>query len=315
MSHFTVLVVTDEPGKEAIAEILQPYHEFECTGTDDEYVQDLDITEEAGQEYDTHNCLRLVDHEGTLHTPYSDRFFREPTAEEKEADRFRDKVRFVPEGWTEKRMLTKELKSFRDFCTDYYGIKFIVEGDEPDLDSNERHKYGYGIVNSAGEVLKVINRTNPNKKWDWWELGGRWTGDLISRGPSLTGKPGLMTDPAKPGTCDQCHIGDLDLEAMKAKNQEERNQWWKEAEGLKPEERDWRFGIKPEMTEEEYVNNCSALQTFAILDETGWHEKGEMGWWGCVSNEKDDWPQLFQAYLAEIMKKPEKYIAIVDCHI
>jgi hypothetical protein len=105
------------------------------------------------------------------------------------------------------------------------------------------------------------------------------------------------------------------LEAMRTKNKAERSQWWKEAQPLDPKERDWRFGIKPDMTEQEYVNNCPALQTFAVLDETGWHEKGEMGWWGCVSNEKDDWPKIFQAYLAEILKKPEKYIAIVDCHI
>lgn len=35
MSHFTVLVIG--PNYE---EQLAPYHEFECTGCDDEYVQD-----------------------------------------------------------------------------------------------------------------------------------------------------------------------------------------------------------------------------------------------------------------------------------
>ncbi len=42
MSHFAVLVADKDP--EAL---LAPFHEFECTGQDDEYVKDIDITESA----------------------------------------------------------------------------------------------------------------------------------------------------------------------------------------------------------------------------------------------------------------------------
>ena len=42
MSHFTVMVITDEKPDEAkLSAILMPYHEFECTGYDNEYVQDI----------------------------------------------------------------------------------------------------------------------------------------------------------------------------------------------------------------------------------------------------------------------------------
>jgi hypothetical protein len=47
MSHFPVLVIGEDP-----VELLQPYHEFECTGTDDEYVQEIDETEEYRESYD-----------------------------------------------------------------------------------------------------------------------------------------------------------------------------------------------------------------------------------------------------------------------
>ncbi len=40
MSHFTVLVIGDNPEEQ-----LAPYHEFECTGLDDQYVMDLDETQ------------------------------------------------------------------------------------------------------------------------------------------------------------------------------------------------------------------------------------------------------------------------------
>jgi hypothetical protein len=46
VSHFTVLVVTKErPDDETLREVLQPYHEFECTGIDDKYVQEIDDTQ------------------------------------------------------------------------------------------------------------------------------------------------------------------------------------------------------------------------------------------------------------------------------
>ena len=42
MSHFVVMVIGEDPEAE-----LAPFHEFECTGLDDQYVQDVDITEEV----------------------------------------------------------------------------------------------------------------------------------------------------------------------------------------------------------------------------------------------------------------------------
>ena len=41
MSHLLVLVVGDD-----IERQLQPYHDFDCTGTNDEHVQCIDITAE-----------------------------------------------------------------------------------------------------------------------------------------------------------------------------------------------------------------------------------------------------------------------------
>ena len=41
MTHFTVLVVGDN-----VEEQLLPYHEFECTGLDNQYVQDIDVTDD-----------------------------------------------------------------------------------------------------------------------------------------------------------------------------------------------------------------------------------------------------------------------------
>lgn len=42
MSHFAVLVVGNDIGKQ-----LQPFHEFECNGINDEYVEDNEVTDKV----------------------------------------------------------------------------------------------------------------------------------------------------------------------------------------------------------------------------------------------------------------------------
>jgi hypothetical protein len=55
------------------------------------------------------------------------------------------------------------------------------------------------------------------------------------------------------------------------------------------------------------------LIPFAIVTPDGkWHEKGSMGWWGIVVDEKDTWKEE----ALEILKKYRDHVAIVvDCHI
>jgi hypothetical protein len=52
---------------------------------------------------------------------------------------------------------------------------------------------------------------------------------------------------------------------------------------------------------------------FAIITPDGnWHERGNMGWWGMVSNENDDWEETVK----DIFKTYPDYIAILlDLHI
>ena len=59
----------------------------------------------------------------------------------------------------------------------------------------------------------------------------------------------------------------------------------------------------------------SAITPFAFVNKDGWFEKGDMGWWGCVSNEKDadDWNKQFMNYFNSL--SDDTQITIVDCHI
>lgn len=52
MSHFIIAVLTNTGTEAEVTKLLAPYHQYECTGIDDQYVQNVDITEEARAEYD-----------------------------------------------------------------------------------------------------------------------------------------------------------------------------------------------------------------------------------------------------------------------
>jgi len=52
---------------------------------------------------------------------------------------------------------------------------------------------------------------------------------------------------------------------------------------------------------------------FAIVKNGQWIQRGEMGWWGCVSDEKEDWPTEFCRIFSSIA--PDTRITILDCHI
>lgn len=70
-------------------------------------------------------------------------------------------------------------------------------------------------------------------------------------------------------------------------------------------------------TEEEYIQReeNSAFVTFAIVKDSQWYERGSMGWWGAVSNKKDEeaWNKQVAELLAEL--PDDTLISIYDCHI
>lgn len=250
MSHFTVLVIGPDPESQ-----LAPFHQFECTGVDDEYVQDIDLTEEMRNNFKSESCRMYKNQTGELFNPYQDEFYRDPTSEELEkigipigtgwghgmhwetkdwsdGRGFRTKIHYIPDGYTEVSLNMSESKSFYEYVRDYYSYNTLVEGDTPNLD--DKHKYGYIVVNSRGDVVRVIERTNPNKQWDWYLLGGRWTGFFTMKHEydGITGSPGVITPPAKYGTADQAIKGQIDFETIRRKDGEVARERYRKLAGF-----------------------------------------------------------------------------------
>jgi len=122
---------------------------------------------------------------------------------------------------------------------------------------------------------------NPKSKWDWWRVGGRWCGSI--RGAYRAGTDDMGG----------FNFGD-------------------EFEGLGENS----IHVKELIPALDDPDNDTNPCPFALVTPDGvWHERGEMGWWAVVRDEKDHdtWKAQVKALLEPLA---EGHIAIgCDMHI
>ena len=228
----------------------------------------------------------------------------------------------------------------------------IDEGDDLDEDGNPLTTY------------------NPKSKWDWYSIGGRWTGSLKLHDEHIKdrsswehitiGEPGLMTSPAERGTCDGALKRMIDWDGMRDEAGERaaayydgitaivnelpkgQRTWtafndvrdrFDTIEGAREhyynqpalrllkarDDYQWAFfeGIDWYLTtrREDYIENArlNACVFFGIVKDGEWHERGSMGWWGIVSDKKEDWADTFNKIMDTV--GDDEMVTIVDCHI
>lgn len=212
MSHFSTLVLLPASAandlNKALLAVMQPWHEFECTGTDDQYVVDIDETEEARATYAETSVVVLQDPAGVQHWMFDEAGNYKAEFSEVNPDYPKisgsPRCQKVPEGWQEVKAPYPQHRTFLQFVKDYYGHAAMPQGTLVEGTSlPKEYKYGYAVVDEAGEVVKVVRRTNPNKKWDWFEVGGRYRNRMLDKNGEKS---------------DCCDVEDLDLSALRAAN-------------------------------------------------------------------------------------------------
>lgn len=68
------------------------------------------------------------------------------------------------------------------------------------------------------------------------------------------------------------------------------------------------------LTEDAFVaKQKHEFGTFALLMNGKWYEKGKMGWWACVSEEKDNWDEEFKLMIDALPN--DALLSVYDCHI
>ena len=79
------------------------------------------------------------------------------------------------------------------------------------------HGYVYKIESDGS--LYSASTYNPRSKWDYWRVGGRWSGGLkLKQGASALAeveKHWDSPDDVQPGWCDQAYKRDIDIEGMR----------------------------------------------------------------------------------------------------
>lgn len=119
---------------------------------------------------------------------------------------------------------------------------------------------------------------NPNSKWDWYKLGGRWSGQHLMLKPGaksgVVGSPS-WTNPTQAGY-DAALKGDIDFNAT---------------------------------TKEQFA-------PYALIKDGVWYAKGRMGWWGVTTetyHSDEEWIEKCWEMVKEL--PDDTLISFYDCHI
>ena len=156
----------------------------------------------------------------------------------------------------------------------------------------------------------ILSTYNPKSKWDWWEVGGRWTGILKMGGkPVSSGRFGDLTlsHDDKEAYAYHLRFWDVVVDHQPAKPGEDFTSFYRESYYRE------YYGDR-----ETYARYQTQFSTYAVVTPDGvWHGKGEMGWWGCSSESADqakDWEEHYKERFLDTAD-PDWVLTIVDCHI
>ena len=123
----------------------------------------------------------------------------------KEYLEFNDMTESLKDDWESEDEETKEKykHDFDEYVTEYHGYKKAEDG-----------RYGYW--------------ENPNAKWDWYVLGGRWNGFFKMKPGSegVVGRAGLLTEPAEAGRADSALKKEIDFAGMMAESSKSAGETW-----------------------------------------------------------------------------------------
>lgn len=121
---------------------------------------------------------------------------------------------------------------------------------------------------------------NPYSKWDWYVIGGRWSGLL------------KLKDGTKPLESLTFHF---------STSEERKEAMLKDNRANVAYKRD--------------IANLSEIIPFAIVKDGKWYERGECGWFGSVFDDKGEkqWSEEVRELIESI--DDNEIVSIVDCHI
>lgn len=228
-------------------------------------------------------------------------------------------------------------------------------------------------------VWQRYSTYNPDSKWDWYSIDGRWSGEFITKvfdedhesieiGQSGLFHNGVGIDSTIKGNIDfkgireeaykeayerykfveSCFtngipkieytwddmlndkvLGDNDepltIEAKRNfyHGQKGKEEWTKTIESYRDKDKNTYDKLvllnieNYQCTAEEFAQRAAdnAFIPFAVVKDGVWYERGKMGWWAIVTDEKDkvEWVDFVNKMIDEA--DDETLFTFVDCHI
>lgn len=326
MSHFTVLVsiasrrLENSTVEHEVAAMLAPFNE---QTTDERYLTFVDEEDELREKYATESTKRIRCADGTLALPWDERFRVPGTfghgSGTHEAPACLERVE-VP--------FRETYPTFEAWAKGWCGH----DGPKPN------GRYGH--------------TTNPNGHWDWYAIGGRWSGFF----PLV---PGYDGDVAKVSDINQARVEATRIERRDTFLREyqaliagkdfssfegsrsaamsmgllrvERGPvttspgetalpWTRYVKGEGDERRTWNdvaTAVTTEALEAKYGRCFHPLVTYAAVDADGWHAPGKMGWFGCSTEGPEQYLAWCDGFVSRFLggADPTATLVLVDCHV
>lgn len=137
-------------------------------------------------------------------------------------------------------------------------------------------------------------------RWDWWQVGGRWTGSLDGYDPrtdpsnivrcNLCGGTGTRTDIVVHDGCNGCQGSGVRLV--------------------------WPTNFQHHAGDIQPVRNIpEGFVPAAVVTPDGqWHEEGRVGWWNSLerTHDENDWVKIVAALYVQYRHETA---VLVDCHV
>lgn len=209
--------------------------------------------------------------------------------------------------WTVQDVLDYFKKENVDFPYDHVDesnmIEYLERAEELDFDTSEHDDEG-----------NLYYLGNEDAKWDWYEIGGRWSNML------------KKLDGTK---CDECEVKDLDLSIDKDMYEKAKRFWEVVVDKQPLKDGEYADGFvlwyKDSYYKELYgdketfAKDRASLSTFAMLLDGEWYEQGKMGWFAMSNTTKESlekFTDFMDKTLRELKKtNPHAKVTLVDCHI
>lgn len=321
MSHFTVAVITKgKPTGEMIDKLMAPYQENNMGDCPKEYLKFNSTREDCIRKYNECTKTMYRDKNGNLYR-YNEKQFEKPIKAE-DREKYREwhskgseYFTYDYTGYTKVEIPHKDIwttvdEYLKEYCDD--------EWDE------EAQDYGYW--------------ENPNAKWDWYQIGGRYAGCVrVNKETAVDygygekswgyGNKNPYTEDGDIICVDSARVKDI-IQRDEKEAERLKRKWELIVDNEEPQNNDEKIekaiGFNAQYyidlygTKEKFIEIESQFHTYAVLTKDGkWHEAGAMGWWGISCADVDETRKFKEAYKQFVFDNAEDddYITVVDCHI